>query len=110
MLNEYGVDCTGWVVIHPKATVDMLGLVPMFLLDNDPRPAREQFDERYHFGGWRPISGFEMWENEFIKFPEDPELPPLLERKLRDERIVMYPNALFAIIQPDGSFEIARMD
>ena len=57
-INSYGVDCTGWQMVHPRATPDMLGYVPGFLVDSDPRPAREQFNERYRFGGWKPNRGF----------------------------------------------------
>ena len=109
-INCYGIDCAGWEMIHPKATPDMLGYVPRFLMDGDPRPAREQFEERYEFGGWKPNRGFSKDDRDFIKYPGDPALPPIAQRMLRDERVVMYPSSLFAIIQPDGSFEIARMD
>ncbi len=51
-----------------------------------------------------------MLENGGIEYPGDPVLPPIAERMLRYERIVMYPHSLFAIIQPDGKFEVARMD
>ena len=43
-------------------------------------------------------------------YPGDPVLPPVAERKLRDERIVMYPGAIIAVFQPDGAFEVARLD
>lgn len=108
--NCYGIDCTGWAMIHPRATIDMLGYVPDFLSDSDPRPAREQFDENYQFGGWKPIVGFTLDEARDLHYPGDPPLPPVAERKLRDERILMYPHALFVVIQPDGSFEVARLD
>lgn len=48
-----------WVLFHPKMTPEMLGLIPSFLSESDPRPAREQFDENYqHGGGWRPLPNF----------------------------------------------------
>jgi hypothetical protein len=109
-LNCYDIDCTGWALTHPRATFDMLGYVPQFLRDDDPRPAREQFNERYEFGGWSPNKGFTKDNRDFITYPGDPALPPVAERKLGVERIVMYPGALLAIIQPNGDFEIARLD
>lgn len=108
--NCYDVNCDGWEIVHPRASHDMLGYVPGFIVDEDPRPAKEQFNERYVFGGWSPIKGFAKNDRDVLQYPEDPPLPPLAERKLRDERIVMYQHALLAIIQPDGSFEIARLD
>lgn len=110
MINCYGTDCSAWRLLHPRATFDMLGYVPMFLEDTDTRPAREQFEERYEYGGWRPNEGFSKDDKDFITYPGDPALPPIAERMVGDERVVMYPCSLFAIIQPDGSFEVARLD
>ena len=60
-------------------------------LDNkdDPRPAREQLDERYQFAGSsRPFNGFTMSERGVsIKFPGDPALRPVAAMQLRDELI-----------------------
>lgn len=109
-INCYGVDCAGWRMIHPDAPIEALGYVPGFLRDDDPRPAREQFDERYAYGGWSPNKGFKMLDNLAIQYPGDPALLPIAWRELRGEAIVMYPGALLAIIQPDGRFEVARMD
>lgn len=110
IINCYGIDCSGWKLIHRAASFDMLGYVPAFLLDDDPRPAREQFQERYVYGGWRPIKGFTKDAADGLHYPEDPVLPAVAYRMLRQERIVMYPGAVFAIIQPDGSWDVARLD
>ena len=41
-----------------------------WLDEDDPRPAREQLDERYQFAGsWRQFNGFTMSEGGMIKFP-----------------------------------------
>jgi hypothetical protein len=32
---------------------NFVGFIPTFLDLNDPRPAKEQFAERYEYGGWR---------------------------------------------------------
>lgn len=84
------------------------GLLPEMADPNDPRPAREQFAENY-VGGWRPFVGFTLTEAG-IEYPGDPVVPPLAEARLRDERIVLYRYSWVAIIQPDGSYEISRMD
>src|SRR3982751_2684992 len=48
-----------WILKHPKMTPEGLGAIPYFLDEDDPRPAREQFHERYnHGGGWRPMPNF----------------------------------------------------
>ena len=99
-----------WTIKHPQATMEMLGFVPSFLDDSDPRPARIQFDHNYSFaGGWTPFPGFTM-RSDSLLYPGDPPLLLLAETKLRDETIRFYNASWVAIIQPDGSFEVCRMD
>lgn len=95
---------------HPRATVDMLGLIPDFLSTDNPRSAREQIDANYrHGGGWRPFKGFKMTARG-IEYPGDPPMPLLAEASLRNETIRIYDCAWVAIVQPDGTYEIARLD
>ena len=106
---------TVWYLMHPRMTAEMLGLIPSFFHDNDPRSAREQIDDRYaHGGGWRPIKGFRLLPSRTIQYydaegPEEP-LPVLAYCHLRDEVICFYAHCWVAIIQPDGSFEVSRLD
>ena len=88
------------------------GLIPDMLRTADPRPAREQFDVAYaHGGGWLPFQGFKFnATDQSIKYPGDPSLLPLARGKLRDETILIYPHAWVGILQPNGDFEVARMD
>lgn len=97
-------------LLHPRMTHEHLGFIPEFLSPNDPRPAKEQFQSNYHFGGWRPFKGFRLLPNNGLAYPGDPVQMPLAQTKLRDELIVFYPSAWVAIIQPDRSFEVCRMD
>ena len=99
-----------WVLRDPRTTPEALGLIPSFLSADDPRPAREQFHERYVFGGWQPIAALTLIAGECLKYPGDPPLWPIAETQLGDERIILYPASIVAIVQPDGSFEAARMD
>jgi hypothetical protein len=100
-----------WTLKHALATFDMLGFIPTFLIESDPRPAATQFDEQYKFaGGWDPFPGFTMLPNGNLSYPDDPPLHLLAETKLRDETIRFYEHAWVAIIQPDGSYEVSRMD
>lgn len=111
IINCYGINCEGWKILNPRVSHDVLGYVPAFLDERDARPAREQFNERYQFGGWCPINGFTRnTTTDAIRYPGDPALLPLAEYRLRDEIILMYPYAIFMIIQKDGTFEVARMD
>jgi len=90
----------------------LLGYIPTFVFESDPRPAWEQFNERYVFGGWNPMlpGGWQMDQDNNLLYPGDPPLIPLASTMLRDEQIVVYAHSFVAIIQRDGSFSVARMD
>ncbi len=97
--------------LHPKAEAEDLGLIPFWLNANDPRPAREQLDSNYqHGGGWRPFKGHELLEDDALEYPDDPPLHPIAEIDIRNERVLIYEFGWVAIIQPDRSFEVCRMD
>jgi len=90
---------------------DALGFLPTFLSAEDPRPAKEQFDERYVYGGFQPFAGFKFDPDGLtLKYPGDPELFPVAGTQLRDETILVYPHAWVAIVQKDDSVQVARMD
>jgi len=100
-----------WIMRHPKATPEMLGIIPCFLDEDDPRPAAEQFNDAYsHGGGWRSMPGFTMLPNGNLSYPGDPPVELLAETRLRDEVVRFYDFAWVAIVQPDGSYDICRMD
>ncbi len=100
-----------WIARHPQFDPEMLGLIPAFLDEADPRPAREQIDENYrHGGGWSPQPKFKMLPDGNLSYPGDPPLLLLAETRLRDELIRFYDLSYLAIVQPDGSFEAARLD
>jgi hypothetical protein len=93
-----------------------LGFLPSFLSENDERSAAQQINENYaHGGGWSPLNGFVMRDDHSIVYPADADGPdevyrPLAEAQLRDERLYFYDCEWLAIVQPDGSFEVSRMD
>jgi hypothetical protein len=95
-----------WVMKHPRAVPEMLGYLPGMLSENDPRPARDQLDDNYE---WRPFEGFTMLPDG-LAYPGDPLMPLLAETMLRDETIRFYDCSWVAIVQPDGSYEMCRMD
>jgi len=108
-----------WKMKHPQATPEMLGYIPSFLNDDDPRPAKEQLDTNYRQGGgWIPFPGFKMLPNGDLAYPGDPPMKLLAETVLhadggtiKPEVIRFYDCSWVAIIQvPDGSYEICRMD
>lgn len=89
-----------------------LGLIPTFLSEDDPRPAREQFAENYAFGGgWSPMPNWKLDENtRRLQYPGDPAMRPRGIAHLRSETIIVYESAWVAIVQANGDFEVARMD
>ena len=92
-------------------TLDDIGPLPLWLDENDPRPAKEQLDVHYqHGGGWQPFEGFKLLKGGRIKYPGDPAHKPLAMMQLREEVIMVYPHAWVMILQKDGSYEICRMD
>jgi hypothetical protein len=100
-----------WVLLHPNMTPAHLGLLPGMLSLEDPRPAKEQFNERYaHGGGWSPFKGFTLHADNTLTYPQDPPLRPLAQLQFRDELIVFYDHAWVVIIQKDRCFEACRMD
>jgi hypothetical protein len=100
-----------WEMKHPQARLDMLGYIPTFLSEDDPRPARDQLNTAYsHAGGWNPFPGFTMLPNGDLSYPGDPPTRLIAETHLRKETIHFYEHSWVAVIQEDGSHEICRMD
>lgn len=98
-----------WTFKHPRMTLERLGYIPQFIQASDPRKAAKQIAQAY-IGGWHPFTGFEMLSNGDLKYPGDPPVKLLAEAKLREETIRFYEHSWLAVIQPDGTFEISRLD
>lgn len=97
--------------LNPRCTEHHVGFIPTFLDENDPRPAREQFAERYVHGGWRHQEVLTKGNRRYsLKYPGSPELHPIAVMSLRDEKIFVYDHGYVAIWQKDGTFEACRMD
>ena len=93
------------------ADPNFVGFIPSFLDTDDPRPAKEQFAERYVYGGWRNQEGFTNSKGTpILHYPGDPPLHPIAMMALRDEAIFVYLHGYVSIFQKDGSFEACRMD
>lgn len=90
---------------------ESVGFIPEMLSEANPATARQQLDAGYiHGGGWVPFNGFELRADNSIKYPGDPVHKPLAVMKLRDEQIFVYESGWVMVLQPDRSYEIARMD
>jgi hypothetical protein len=89
------------------------GHIPGFIDANDPRPAREQIDERYVWGGWKPFKGFKFnQKNVTLEYPGDPPMRAYAMAYLpqTDEMVVVFEHGWVAIVQGDDSVEVARID
>jgi hypothetical protein len=99
------------LLLHPRCTPDHVGFIPSFIDCDDPRPAKEQFAERYVYGGWHNQAGFKPGNAAYsLAYPGDPPLLPIAAMALRDELIMIYDCGYVAIWQKDGTFEACRMD
>jgi hypothetical protein len=99
-----------WVPLHPQAQFEMLGYIPTFLSVDDSRPAAAQIQSNYPFGDWSPFPGFTLLATGNLKYPGDPPTQALWETKLREELITFYQHAWLRITQPDGTWEVCRLD
>jgi hypothetical protein len=98
--------------LHPRATADHVGMIPYWLDERNPKPARDQINDNYgHGGGWHSMTGFTMQPNDAVlHYPGDPPFRPIAVMQMRDETIYAYEHSIFAIVQPDGTFDAARLD
>lgn len=106
-----------WTIFEPHySSFDVLGYIQYFLSESDPRPAKEQFNERYIYGGFDPFQGFTLKfdpanpSGATLRYPGDPPVKARASCKLRDETIILFRHDWVAIVQKDGSYEVARMD
>lgn len=101
-----------WEFMQPGFSAAVLGFLPEFFTVRDARPAREQIAERY---GWSPIPGMTLHDgpgmHNVLTYPGDPPFMVVAQARLRNELLAFYlPGTLLAIIQPDRSFEVSRVD
>lgn len=110
--------CSHW------SNMEVAGLLPEIILADDPRPAKEQFAERYaHGGGWNPMSnwlykpaqpgfpgGASLVYNSSDEEDDAEEYPEVSRTTVNNETLILFECEFLAIVQPDGSFEVDRVD
>lgn len=115
-----------WKLTHPLATIDHLGMLPLWFNAGDDRPAQEQANAGYMETascGYHPQTGFTLKQDEKGNYalqygsgePDedgeaDPPLHEIARAELRDELIVLFEAEYVGIIQKDQSFVAARCD
>lgn len=98
------------------ATPEYLGYLPEIILASDLRPVREQIKERYSHGvGWKPFTRFQvnlgMDSRAVLQYPGDPPILMSCECKHPNgETIQLFEGSWLRVIQPDGSYEISRVN
>ena len=99
-----------WLALHPELTPEHLGFLPEIFLPEDRRKATDQANERY-VSGWEPQDGWVVnIRTGEAQYPGDPAVMPVAATIQNAETILLYPSSYVCIIQPDGSYEMARMD
>ena len=93
----------------------VVGLLSHIIKDSDPDPVRVQIGVRYaHGGGYNPIKNFKIKhlgvDRAELRYPGDPAYAELSRTQIRDEVVILFECALVAIVQPDESFVVTRMD
>lgn len=98
-----------WTYINPMAP-ELVGFIPDFLHQTDPRPAAEQFAANY-CGGWDTFKGFTIGGDFSLKYPGDPVMHPIMWcMSPSGERVFIYESGWTMVLQQDGNFEVARLD
>ncbi len=120
-INEYGVDCTGWEMLHPKCTPDHLGYIPSFINQDNPISAVDQINQNYS-SGWYSFPGFTIDPlTNIIRYPGDPNMHPIarLYKPNSNETIYFYESAWVMVksVEQDAQnnceftrYRIARID
>ena len=100
------------IIRHPYATIEMAGFIPAWLSESS-KPIRDQLNDGYIWGGFRHFSGFSIDPStDELLYPGDPPTIPLIEWQFdsHPQRVILYQHSWVAIIEPDGTFEVCRMD
>lgn len=102
------------------------GFIPHWLNEADEDDAVEQLHKNYgHGGGWHDTEGWTLLigikQSEakdhvkmncmyWLDYPEDPLLPMRALGIMRKEMVIVFDHGYVAVVQPDMTFRVARMD
>ena len=99
---------------HNGANMGWLGLLPAFFSETNPASAVEQINRHYqHGGGWNAFKGFKIIHSNGLPtlvYPGDPPQLCLAITRFRDETVILFEGNWVCVMQPDGEFEVARID
>ncbi|MGL5078776.1 MAG: hypothetical protein ACRDBG_23510 [Waterburya sp.] len=113
-MRKYTISGHTVTLIHSLVKPNVMDYITGFLPTNmiGHWKASECFDRFYsHGGGWNKFEGFTMAEDFMsISYSGDQPQKALAELMFGEERIILYAWSWVAIVQVDGSYEIARID
>lgn len=111
-LHDEGLAVLEVDLLNPDGLYLCGQLVQGWLNPADPTPAKEQIHRNYgHGGGWNSFRGFKFRpEDGALLYAGDPPQIPVARIKMRDETIYVYYSGWVNIVQPDGTFDVARID
>jgi hypothetical protein len=110
-------DVQAWGVLCPREDFhpDLVGLIPSFICETDPRPVTQQIDDNYqHGGGWRPLPGMTLSPG-LVLLGGDPEpYRPIAITRLAEREdqtlVIIFERGVTAVVEADGSYQVARLD
>lgn len=100
-----------WPRVDDAAIRESMGFIPAFLTTHEGSAAA-QFDAAYQkYGGWSPMAAWVMDDQGVLRYPGDePVYPAAILEKSDGETVRFYPGAWVSIRQPNGDYEVARLD
>lgn len=97
--------------------VELLGYIPSFLDPRSNESATRQISTAYaHGGGWQSFHGFILENpskgNAALLYPGDPPMREVGRTylPLTEEEVIVFAHAWVAVVQKDGSYDVARLD
>lgn len=94
------------------SSIDWVGpYLPHWFNPNVEETAQQAIHRHYgHGGGWQPFHGFVMGPGNALAYPGDPKLYPVARATFRGQEIYVYEHSWIAVVNPDGSYEVCRVD
>ena len=112
MLINFEIDPLGKFPASPNAIMEAAGLLPHWLNEGVSKgePAKDALISRYQFY-MGPMTGGEIIANGSYRFPDDPDLYPIVKADLTEEVVYFYQHAIVGIVnKTTGEQFVTRMD
>lgn len=99
-------------ITNPKRLIEACGYIPGWLAQiSKTEDTIERLNDFYaHGGGWDDFSGFELYDDGSMTYPEDPTLYPLAKHTLQNGDTVWQYRHAWVRVKSDTYDRVARMD